>query len=87
MNIKKLIVIAAATFFLSGCNADLMNCLSSADSKSACFAPVAETKIKTRTSVNPTRNHGIDRGGEPNIDIAGTDGIDRGGITGPITDD
>ena len=95
MNIKKLIVIAAATFFLSGCNSDLMSCLSTADSQAACFAPVTSTKTKSRTGVIMTRNHGIDRGGiigtdsgsTKSTDIEGVNGIDRGGITDPITED
>ena len=63
MNFKKLIVIAAATFFLSGCNSDLMTCLSGADSQSACFAPATSAKKKSRRGVTLTRNEGIDRGG------------------------
>lgn len=63
MNFKKLIVIAAATFFLSGCNSDLMTCLGGAEAQTACFAPAVSTKKKTRTGVILTRNEGIDRGG------------------------
>ena len=67
MKFKKLIVIAAATFFLSGCNSDLFTCLVGADTQAACFAPAATTKTKSRTSTSSTRNNGIDRGGKLSV--------------------